>query len=144
MPSISDLEDRDDKVIEDSISAPHEEAMGVEGTQTSISSSFEDNGLVNHFPSQISDFNNANFDDFERADIIEKPLKDDDFSGVPIPLCEKEDGNHECKSIGTPFHIENDKWNSNCLYFKGDPIYGNYIESLRAEFSYFVSFGRPK
>jgi hypothetical protein len=59
--------------------------------------------LVSHFPSQVSKFNDAFVDDLDRVDFIEKPSDDEDFLDVVIPLCEEEDGSHECGSIDRLF-----------------------------------------
>lgn len=89
---ISDLEeDKDNKVTEDSIVAPHEEDIYDESTQASISSSLEEKCLVSHLPLQIFDFNDVNFDDMERADFVEEHIEDEKSSHVLIPPCEEED-----------------------------------------------------
>lgn len=111
MHDISNLkEDKCDEVIEDLIAAPLEEDIGDEksneGTQTSISSSLEDKGLINHFPSQISGFNNAFVDDLERADFVKKgPLKIIFFPDMLIPSCEEEQVSQEHGNIEILFQI---------------------------------------
>jgi hypothetical protein len=66
-------------------------------------------------------------------------LKDEEFSDMLISSCEEEDDSHECESIDTLFHIEKHRWDRNCLYFDGDPIYDIDSETPRAEFSDLVS-----
>jgi hypothetical protein len=51
--------------------------------------------LVSHNPLQNYEFNDALFDDFERVEVKEKPLKYDEFSDVLIYSCDEGEGNKE-------------------------------------------------
>ena len=68
--------------------------------QASATSSFNDKGLVSHFPFQISEFNDETLDDLKSIDTIKNPLEDEYFSSALVLAYEGEDGSQKDEDVG--------------------------------------------
>jgi hypothetical protein len=68
----------------------------------------------------------------KRIHLEEKPLEDEDFLGVPILSCDEKRGEQKHDDISRKFLVGKHRWDMDCWFFHGDPIYDTNNEILMA------------